>query len=239
MAWKDVYVGSLQCRELIPSTPAEAVVILLHGYAMTAEDLAPLAEAMRLPVALYLPQGLLDASPRGRSWWPLDEERRNAQLAQGPRDLLDEYPASRDRARAALLDLVATVRARHTVTKLYLAGFSQGGMLACDTVLVDSLNVSGMILLSSSRIAWRDWQPRLHKLRNMPIFIAHGRADLDLSFAAGEGLRDGLQAGGADITWAPFDGGHEIPFTIWRQFKRFVLRDLSLSAETDRNKLAE
>jgi phospholipase/carboxylesterase len=233
MAWENVQVGDLLCKKLVPTTSVEAIVILLHGYAMTAEDLAPLAEAMCLPAALYLPQGLLRAAPRGRSWWPLDEERRSIQLALGARDLLHEYPPSRHNARAALLELIATVRAHHPGVGLYLAGFSQGGMLACDTLLLEDLSISGMILLSSSRLAWREWEPQLYKLRGMPILIAHGMTDRDLSFAAGEGLRDGLQGGGADVTWAAFEGGHEIPFIVWRQFKRFVSRGLAGSAGRD------
>jgi phospholipase/carboxylesterase len=222
MQMEELRVGAMDCRAIVPSATVEAAIILLHGYAMDVEDIAPLAVAMRLPAALYFPRGLLDATPRGRSWWALDEERRSTALALGPRDLSNEYPPSREIARHALLGAIEAVRQRHPSVPLILAGFSQGGMLACDTLLHETAQVAGLILMSTSRIAIDDWQPRLHRLRKLPVLISHGRNDPDLSLQAGEQLRDSLMAAGADVTWFAFDGGHEIPLTVWRQFKRMV-----------------
>ena len=105
--------------------------------------------------------------------------------------------------------------------RLALVGFSQGGMLAMDYVLHGG-RVDALALLSSTRIAFDEWQPLLPRLAGLPVLVAHGREDRELSFAAGEALRDAAVAGGAAVTWLPFDGGHGIPLPAWRGLRRFL-----------------
>ena len=50
----------------------------------------------------------------------------------------------------------------------------------------------------------------------------HLRGLTDLAFTAGTALRDCLVASGADVTWQPFDQGHEIPLVVWRTLKKFL-----------------
>jgi len=201
---------------------AESICVLLHGYAMRPEDLAPFAQAMRSNARFYFPQGPVAVGARGYGWWPIDEERRREQLRLAPRDLAEECPVSRPAMRAGLCQFIAGVRAHARELPLLLGGFSQGGMLVCDTVLHQRPDIAGMVILSASRIAAQEWQPRLAAVRSLPVFISHGRADTDLAFAAGERLRDCLESGGARITWTPFDGGHEIPFVVWRELRKFI-----------------
>lgn len=216
-------IGPVQCLADIP-TACRSVLVMLHGYAMDAEQLAPLARAMGLPAALYVPRGLHRSPQGGRSWWPLQPQQRHASLAQGPRDLFDEYPPDRGPARDALRAVVQHARAHHPGLPLLVAGFSQGGMLACDALLHEVVTVDALALLSCSRLAIEEWRPRFPRLRGLPVLMTHGTQDSDLSLAAGEALRDELRAAGADVTWVAFDGGHEIPLPVWRSIKRLMRR---------------
>jgi predicted esterase len=218
----EMQVGPLACRVCAPDDRPAAVLVLLHGYAMDTIDLEHLAAAMGLPAMIYLPRGPINLK-QGRSWWPVDVVHRSWQLAQGPRDLYLEHPPGRDEARVLVRNLTASLRARHPGLPLVVAGFSQGGMLACDTALFEDLAPDGLALLSASRIAWDEWQPRMQRLRNVPVLVTHGREDKDLAFQAGERLRDALEGGGARVTWHAFEGQHEIPLTVWRQLRRMIL----------------
>ncbi len=204
-------------------TSAACIITILHGHAMRPEDLSPFAAAMRMPCAFYFPQGPVSAIDGGCSWWPIDEERRRGQLAQGPRDLSSESP-SRSTIRQQLSQFFRVLSDRHGPSPNVLAGFSQGGMLACDLVLHQDVSVAALGLLSASRIALPEWMPRLGALQGLPVLISHGRADQDLAFTAGEALRDMAQGAGAITEWLPFDGGHEIPLVVWRQLKRLIMR---------------
>jgi phospholipase/carboxylesterase len=107
-------------------------------------------------------------------------------------------------------------------SKMIIGGFSQGGMLALDWVLRGNQRVDGLALLSTSRVALSEWQPQRERLRNLPVFLSHGAADRDLAFAAGERLRDFLLESAAQLTWTPFEGGHEIPLVVWRGLRKFL-----------------
>ena len=95
-------------------------------------------------------------------------------------------------------------------------------MLSMDWVLRGARAPDGLVLLSASRIALRDWEPHRNRLRSLPTFISHGTADQDLAFPAGERLRDFVLEAGGRVFWVPFDGGHEIPLVVWRGLRKFL-----------------
>jgi phospholipase/carboxylesterase len=231
MALQEIQIGQVTCLVDQPRGPPAMAMVLAHGYAMDAGQLAPLASAMGLPATLYFPHAPLQLPTGGRSWWPLDEHERSASLAQGPRDLCDAHPVGREQARQALLSVLRHAAASHPGLPLVLAGFSQGGMLACDTLLLEGAQVQGLILLSASRIAIDEWHPRLQRFRDLPVLVAHGTRDQDLALSAGEALRDALQAAGAEVTWVCFEGGHETPITVWRSAKCLMLQIAQRASE--------
>lgn len=195
---------------------AATVVVVLHGREMSGSDLAPFAHSLGVPAYFVFPDAPLPCA-RGHSWWPVDSEARLRRLSQGPMDLSAMDPPDRAEARKRLETLLSQFGPRRRV----LVGFSQGGMLAMDYVLHGG-HVDGLALLSSTRIAFAEWEPRLSRLGGISVLVSHGRLDSELSFAAGEGLRDAAVAGGADVTWLPFDGGHEIPLVVWRGLRQFL-----------------
>lgn len=190
---------------------------------MQPSDLSPFAHAMGLEAAFVLPEGPVDA-PKGRAWWSIDQERRQAALTAGPRDLWNEDPSGAPPARAVLLDILAEVQQSWPDRPVVMAGFSQGGMLVCDTWLRAQPPVAGLALLSASRIMFDAWQPLASTLAGLPVFLSHGRSDDDLAFAAGERLRDFVAAGGGVVTWVPHDHGHQVPLVAWRAFRTFLRR---------------
>ena len=197
---------------------AGLVVVVLHGRSMQATDLSPFAHALGLDARFLFPDAPLPAEPRGFTWWPVDMEVRAARLAGGPFDLRDVDPPGRPTVRAALGELCAVEGAGR---RIVLVGFSQGGMLALDSVL-HGLRPAGLALLSTSRIAIDEWRPLLPRLAGLPVLVSHGRNDAELAFSAGQAVRDLAIEGGADVRWVEHDGGHEIPLLVWRELKRFL-----------------
>lgn len=207
---------------LIVDTTSEPrlVVVMLHGRAMRAGDLAPFARSIGVPARFVFPQASLPLPGGGYSWWPIDEERRIESLGSGPRDLADAHPEERPAARAVLAKILREARLRAPDARLALVGFSQGGMLAVDTLLHEPVEVDALALFSSSCIALDEWRMHWPRLRGLPVLVTHGRADSELALSAGERLRDELRAAGAAVQWLAFDGGHEIPLQVWRQLRK-------------------
>ncbi len=213
---------------------AKITVVFLHGRGMKPSDLTPFAHSLGIPGAAFVfPQGPLAEAGGGFSWW---SERRDTAASPGRqagRDLADFAPPGRREARARIRDLIAAVRETGHAGPLVLAGFSQGGMLAGDTVLMEGVRVAGLVMMSASRIAIGEWSAQRRRLQDLPAFVSHGRADSDLAFEAGERLHDFLRASGAAVQWMPFDGGHEIPFPVWRQFRHFARSMMSAGSATN------
>jgi phospholipase/carboxylesterase len=194
---------------------------------MKPADLAPFAHSIGIPAYFLLPQGPVSGPNRGHAWWEVDLEARESALSVGPRDLANDHPHGLATARQQFGQFLAAVTAevkpgRTATRRIIIGGFSQGGMLALDWVLRGNQRVDGLALLSTSRLALSEWQPQRERLRNLPVFLSHGASDRDLAFAAGERLRDFLLDSAAQLTWTPFEGGHEIPLVVWRGLRKFL-----------------
>jgi len=201
---------------------APLALVLLHGYAMRPADLSPFAHSLGVPAFFLLPQGPVISPIGGHAWWSVDLEAREAAISRGARDLANDHPVGLAAARDQLGSFLGEVAARFRFRRLALGGFSQGGMLSLDWVLRGSRPVESLMLLSASRLAARDWESHRDRLRDLPVFVSHGEADQDLSFAAGERLRDIVVESGARVSWVPVAGGHEIPRVVWRGLRKFL-----------------
>ncbi len=203
--------------------PARAVVLLLHGLDMTPGQLAPIVRSLKLPALVALPAGPVERAGGRRAWWPVDDAAREARLRAGPADLHASHPPGRDRARDAVHASARALRGRAPGLPLIVAGFSQGAMLALDCVFQSPpLAVDALALWSASRLAFSEWVPAMHRLRGVRVDLLHGRVDANLALAAAQSLRDALAAEDADVRWAPFEGGHEIPLQAWVGLRRLV-----------------
>ncbi len=223
MEERNVELGGLRAISVGDPKDAAFVLVLLHGFMMVPGDLSPFARSIGLPGWFLYPEGPL-AAREGRAWWHIDPAAREEALARGPRDFATQTPPDLPAARRYLTALLDAVVAAAPGRPLIVGGFSQGGMLVCDTLLRAERRVDGLVLLSTSRIAFADWGPHLASgfLRDVPVLLSHGAADADLSFAAGEGLRAALEGAGADVEWVPFPEGHEIPLVVWRRLRKFL-----------------
>jgi phospholipase/carboxylesterase len=206
---------------------APLTLVLLHGYDMKPADLAPFAHSIGIPAYFLLPQGPVSSPNGAHAWWDVDLEARKSALSVGPRDLANDHPhglaAARKQFGQFLAAVTAEARPGGTASrKIVIGGFSQGGMLALDWALRGSQRVDGLALLSTSRLALSEWEPQRERLGNLPVFLSHGATDRDLAFAAGERLRDFLLESAAQLTWTPFEGGHEIPLVVWRGLRKFL-----------------
>jgi phospholipase/carboxylesterase len=207
---------------------APLTLVLLHGYDMKPADLAPFAHSIGIPAYFLLPQGPVSSPNGAHAWWEVDLEARESALSVGPRDLANDHPDGLAAARRHFGQFLAAVTGevkpdRGAVSRTtIIGGFSQGGMLALDWVLRGNQRVDGLALLSTSRLALSEWESQRERLRQLPVFLSHGVTDRDLAFAAGERLRDFLLESEAQLTWTPFEGGHEIPLVVWRGLRKFL-----------------
>jgi phospholipase/carboxylesterase len=192
------------------------VFVLMHGFGAPGHDLVDLAKYVPSPRALrwVFPEAplLLDGGP-GRAWWMIDSELFERRMRGERVDRSAELPPRLPLARAQLSETLDAIERELGCKReeQLLGGFSQGSMLACDVALHAVARPRGLVLLSSTLIALGEWAPRAAQLAGLPALQTHGRRDPLLPFADAERLRDLLVAGGAELDFVPFDGGHELP----------------------------
>lgn len=211
-----------------PGTPW---IVLLHGYAMRAHELCPFARSLGVKARFLFPEGpiVLPPGTEGRAedtraYWSVDEERRAMALARGPRDLSDEHPAGLPAAREGLGRFLIEAAGTFGPGPLVLGGFSQGAMLSLDYTLHAATRPAALLQLSGAPLGLDLWRPLFPRVRGLPVFASHGSADPDLAFAAAERLKHELAAAGAEVSWVPFEGRHEIPLVVWRALRKFLGR---------------
>lgn len=223
------------CDRRIPLTTiisggnSPPTLVLLHGYGSSAEQWAPFTHTIRWPARgrFVFPQGpdvmaRTDGSPDGRAWWPLELGSYIPAGGAAP-DLSGARPPGLKLAASLVGDLLHDHR-RVPRGPVVLGGFSQGAMVASEVAFRSHAPLSALVILSGTLVDEASWRRQLDERRGLPVFLAHGRQDSTLPFAAADRLRQELEAAGLQVTWCPFDGGHEVPATVVIALNEFLDR---------------
>ena len=221
-------------------------IMLLHGDGSTPAHLLRYTRSIGFPAegrflfpeapdVIAREHGL----PGGRAWWDLDlaAYRRPGQLGV---DLTSIDPRGLQRAAK----LVRNSLGREGNSKAHpfvLGGFSQGAMVACEVAFNSDEPLSALVLLSGAYVDSTGWGWKAAKRRGLRVFIAHGRQDDIYPFDQAERLWHGLEKGqgdgqrGVDVTFVPFDGGHEITAEVQRALGIFLaqIREAAWRKQSD------
>jgi phospholipase/carboxylesterase len=107
---------------------------------------------------------------------------------------------------------------------IVLGGFSQGAMLTGEIAFQTDQELAAIILLAGTTVNEAAWAERFAGRRDLPIFIAHGRHDGVLPFDIAERFANKLKTAGLNVTWFPFDGGHNIPADVMVEMNAFLAK---------------
>ena len=208
------------------------IVVLLHGFGAPGDDLVPLWRALDVPPSVRFvfpeaPVALPWQFGGGRAWWMIDMDalqRLARRVSAG--GMADEIPEGMAEARQKLAAMLSALSRDKALGSgpLVLGGFSQGAMLSCDTALHSDLPLAGLVVLSGTLLAEREWVPRMATRKGLPVLQSHGVEDPLLPLAWAERLRDRMSEAGMPVEWIQFRGGHEIPQTVLDRLGRFVTR---------------
>lgn len=202
-------------------------IVLLHGYGSRAEDWLQFEQKWQFPAntrRIY-PQAPLRGPWSGqRGWWWLHLYTYVTAETQMP-DLSRTAPGGIKVASRLVRNAI-----RDVARPIILGGFSQGAMTSAEIAFQTDQDLTGLILLSGTTVNEEEWAERFAGRRALPILIAHGRQDAVLPFAIMDRFQQRLKAFGMDVTWVPFDGGHEIPPVVVNEVNTFVNRVLQLES---------
>jgi phospholipase/carboxylesterase len=217
----------LETIEIQTGEQPTASIIILHGLGADGNDFVPFAEELDLravgAVRFVFPHApmrpvTINAGYVMRAWYDifsLEGERR-------------EDAAGLHASRAEVEALIARERERGIAPRrIVLAGFSQGCAMTLLTGLryperlAALVGMSGYLPLAATTAAERS-----RANADVPIFLAHGRADPMITLALAQASRDALRALGHDVEWHDYAMPHSVCAEEIVDLNRFLLRVL-------------
>ncbi len=214
-----LWIQTAALSAIVHGGPGPPTVVLLHGYGGRAEHWLQFVDHLRRAdnARLIFPQGPLRGPVSGsRGWWWLNLEGHipeGRQLA----DLSTSSPGGIKVASRLVRNLLEDVQG-----PIVLGGFSQGAMVSAEVAFQTDQELAALVLLGGTTVNEAAWVERFPGRRQLPVFIAHGRHDGVLPFEIAERFAGKLKAAGLNVTWFPYDGGHDIPATVIRELNVFL-----------------
>ena len=195
---------------LQPVKPADTCVIWLHGLGADRYDFLPVAEALQeslLSTRFVLPQAptrpvTINGGYAMPSWYDIK--------AMSPARAIDrdELEASADR----IIELIEEQRSSGIdASRIFLAGFSQGGAVVYHTAFLKWQGpLGGVLALSTYAPTFSDELELSASQQRIPVLALHGQFDNVVQNSMGRTAYEYLKAHGVTVTWQEYPMEHEV-----------------------------
>ena len=190
-------------RERPASGEAAGLLVLHHGRGADEHDLLPLADVLDPQRRLHV---VTPRAPLTVAGWPGNHWYVVPRVGYPDPDTFRSSYELLSRFHDELWERTG-IHPAQTV----LGGFSMGTVMSYALALAGERPPPAGILAFSGFIPTVEgWSPQLHDRSTTRVFIAHGNKDpvIDVDFA--RDARAQLLAGGLDVDYREFAGGHEI-----------------------------
>jgi phospholipase/carboxylesterase len=208
---KNEHESVLSNIEIAPSMPVTHSIIWLHGLGADANDFTPIVPDISLshdaklrfifPNAPVQPV-TINAGYQMRAWFDIYGLETHSPI---------DRPGIEQSMRAIEKLIEREVSRGIATSNIFLAGFSQGAVIALMTGLGYLKPLAGMIVLSgylplSDEVIAKS----SYANKNTPIFIAHGTEDMVVPYAFGETTHAILSQEGYPTTWHSYTMPHTV-----------------------------
>lgn len=179
------------------------VIIMMHGYGSNETDLFALAQ--------YLPDKFLVISARGP--YTLGENSYMWYQADFSKETPVINAEQAESSRKAMLQFITDLRAEHPYDEhqIYIAGFSQGAIMAYSLGLSEPQKFKGVAAMSGRIL--EETKPKIaskEKLAGVNMFISHGTMDNVLKVGFARESKAFLNGLNINPTYKEYPEGHTI-----------------------------
>lgn len=195
--------------EIETGSAPQRSIIWLHGLGADGNDFVPIAQALNLPFAVryvfpHAPHRAVTVNAGNvmRAWYDIDLGARgirqnDAHIEESVRDVAQCILKERERGIPS--------------TRIVVAGFSQGGLIAFRTGLEYAEKLAGIMALSAPLTAAGDWHAKASAANRLtPIFLAHGSSDDIVPVTVAHMARTALTAAGAVFSYHEYAMPHTV-----------------------------
>jgi phospholipase/carboxylesterase len=208
----------------IPAQGAHrATIIWLHGLGADGHDFAPIAKELRLPetmgIRLILPHAprrpvTINGGMVMRAWYDI----AYTDIGRTP-----DLEGISESLKAVNDFIQAEKEAGIPAERILVAGFSQGGVLAIESISQFQDEIGGAIALSGY-LARSSGLP--HATGSQRIFLAHGTEDPIVPFELGLSARSELESKGYEVTWGEWRMPHSVCIEEIEAIRAWILETL-------------
>ena len=193
-----------------PPKTADACVIWLHGLGADQTDFQPVAQILvqTLPTTRFvLPQApnrpvTINGGYAMPSWYDIKAMSPARSIS------MDELETS---AETVIALIEAQKSAGIDASRIFLAGFSQGGAVVYHTAYVEWQGaLGGVIALSTYAPTFDDQLELSASQQRIPALCLHGQHDEVVQNSMGRSAYEHLKQRGVSVTWQEYPMGHEV-----------------------------
>lgn len=195
-------------------------LILLHGVGANEAGLIEFAKRQDPRLVVVLARGPLFFGPSQFGWFQV------AFTAHGP----VPNAAQAESARQQLLSFISQLPDAYEVDaeRIWIAGFSQGGIMSASVALTEPAKVAGFGVLSGRILP--EIQPLIGPaaaLKQVQAFISHGQEDQKLDIHFARSARDLVHSTGISLRYKEYMAGHELNAAMQTDFGLWMAEQLS------------
>lgn len=198
-------------------------LVLLHGMGGDNTDLMSLGSRLEAQFSVLGVRAPMSMPEGGHSWY-------SVRFAPDPVIDADQAEASRVLIVEFLHDAVQ--RYQLEPSSVFLAGFSQGAIMAASVALTRPDLVAGLVMMSGRILPQVKTQvaPRAD-LERLNVFVAHGRDDQRLPLFHAHQTREWLLNLGVNLTYKEYADGHEVGEDEYQDVARWLLERIDRTAK--------
>jgi len=219
---------TLDTVEIETAPSPTASIIVLHGLGADGNDFVPICNELDLkaigPVRFVFPHApvrpvTINGGYAMRAWYDI----LGAEL-----DRREDEPGLRQ-SQQEIDALLARERTRGIASRrIVLMGFSQGCAMTLLAGLRHTERLAGLVGLSGYLPLAATTPAERHAANtDVPIFLAHGRADPVVPYQRGVATRDALKALGYEVEWHDYAMPHSVCAEEVADLNRWLLRVLA------------
>ncbi|AKJ28172.1 alpha/beta hydrolase [Caldimonas brevitalea] len=204
------------------SATRRPLLVLLHGVGGDEMSLAPLIASLPTDLHVALVRGPIAQPEGGYAWYTMQ------QTGLGLRANADQAEAAREQ----LLQLLTHLRLAHPFDprQVYVAGFSQGGVMSASVGLTRPDKVAAIGVLCGRILPQVKWQLAPGgQLSRLQAFVAHGGADDVIPSEHAVDTVHTLAEHRVQLLYRDYPGGHEISAEMAADFVQWVAQRCKLA----------
>ena len=190
-------------------------LILLHGVGANEAGFIELAHEMDPRLAVVLARGPLEFGPMQFAWFQVIFTPTGPAINAAQADL----------ARQKLLSFIEQLPQAHDIDpeRIWIAGFSQGGIMSASVGLTAPEKVAGFGILSGRILP--EVLPAVQPgpaLRKVRAFVSHGVQDQKLGIHLARNAQEVLNGFGVPLQYREYQAGHGLDTAMVGDFKQWL-----------------